>query len=237
MYVVLPLAGAEMCDAIANDFPRIERVGNALDWDPYNYYDSAYRLFNDCMNGDFCGTGQPFNINHPILSSGSVYEYNAPRTQLVPIPSNDAIANSIATWFGTKIDTAVLNYYYVGKAMGERKDSPGYYAAAVGMLTRALLNFNGNLQAKAQAFWEGYDCDSIGKYYETADTVTAELWDLNDSSTKQWMNKMLPNYFSINNYHTRGTAHPIHDMWGPSFMYVPTEEINGTNDCSTINYE
>jgi hypothetical protein len=230
---ILPLRGADMTLEFQLNGLQASSFGNRMDT---NFLTISlwqlFPMFYQARRGDYWGTPQSIDVpgqEHSLNSyctEFSQMHWNGPRRFV----TGTGIDNSIATVHGYPLDTAVLNYYLVGRAMGDSILMAGYAQA---ILAAAIAAGNGNPWAKSHAFEFGFE---IG-FFHTNLTPSEEAFEAgymyslssSDTGIGPWAASLWPNQRRARNVITRQQhfAAPFGQYYlsRPGFLELTDAEI------------
>jgi hypothetical protein len=216
--VVLPLRGADMSHEFrlngvqASDFGAklSESLILFVNDGPLVMLHVVANMFQPVGRGDYVGTPQNIDVSrdNPDINAYcrlfSQVHWNGPRNST----GYGGIDNSIATVFGYPIDTAILNYYIVGRAMGGTEALRPYgFALLEAAMAQGWANGAPNREAKRLAFQTGYDIGILGESPSSSQEVEwAAMISYSqslDSTIGPWAASLWPNSRRARNIVTR----------------------------------
>jgi hypothetical protein len=217
--VILPLAGATTTLEYRLSGQQAEASGGKID-EALGIFDGPLiianligKMFQNEARGDYNGTSQAIDFStNPSLDAlcrdWSQYYWNGPRHSVTGF----GIDNSITTVFGTPVDTATLNYYMVGRAMGASSELVAYgYPLLLAAMLQGAYTGAPNKPAKKEAFGFGYWAGLFGE--PDIQEMTTEIYSMYaltaaDPVIGSWVDSLWPNFSS----HARNVvSRPVHN--------------------------
>jgi len=205
-----------------------------------SWWDCAVETFVQQERGDYFGVAQPFGFSDGMRPDNvSPWEVNGPRALVLVDPpmwfwddyfGRTPIMNSVATWFGVETDTATLNYFYVGMAMGFMRFDSDFVTAANTIVQCGIWNSRRNVHSKKEAFERGFLCQTSDFYNIYCPLFARLIYVMNDEKSQEWLGQMVPNLARTGNYvdeyfNPSVLKQPVL-MYPPSFIYLSTDIIN-----------